>query len=137
MHQHYLIIDFNYFFLCNRKGVPGVLSKDIIYQFRSKFYADPRNLQSQNVCARIDPAEAAISRKNVESTNHVFQHKVESEGKPMTNQKSSGRCWIFAAMNAMRVPFMKQYNIEEFEFSQNYLFFWDKVCGPLMAHFHR
>lgn len=39
----------------------------------------------------------------------------------------SGRCWIFSCLNAMRLPFMKKYNIEEFEFSQSYLFFWDKV----------
>lgn len=49
------------------------------------------------------------------------------EVKPMTNQKSSGRCWIFAMLNAMRIPFIKQYNLEEFEFSQAHLFFWDKV----------
>ncbi|XP_010114491.1 PREDICTED: bleomycin hydrolase, partial [Chlamydotis macqueenii] len=48
-------------------------------------------------------------------------------GKPVTNQKNSGRCWIFSCLNAMRLPFMKKYNIEEFEFSQSYLFFWDKV----------
>ena len=30
------------------------------------------------------------------------------EVKPMTNQRSSGRCWVFAALNAMRIPFMKE-----------------------------
>lgn len=38
-----------------------------------------------------------------------------------------GRCWIFSCLNVMRLPFMKMFNIEEFEFSQSYLFFWDKV----------
>lgn len=38
-----------------------------------------------------------------------------------------GRCWIFSCLNVMRLPFMKKFNIEEFEFSQSYLFFWDKV----------
>jgi bleomycin hydrolase len=56
----------------------------------------------------------------------LFVFKVD-EVKPMTNQKSSGRCWIFALLNAMRIPFVKQYNLEEFEFSQAHLFFWDKV----------
>lgn len=45
----------------------------------------------------------------------------------MTNQKYSGRCWIFAALNVIRLPFVKQYNLEDFEFSQAYLFFWDKI----------
>jgi aminopeptidase C len=56
----------------------------------------------------------------------AFYLKVE-EVKPMTHQKSSGRCWIFAVLNAVRIPFVKQYNVEEFEFSQAHLFFWDKV----------
>lgn len=53
--------------------------------------------------------------------------QVDPEGKPITNQKGTGRCWIFACLNAIRIPFMRKYNIEDFEFSQAYLFFWDKV----------
>lgn len=45
----------------------------------------------------------------------------------MTNQKNSGRCWIFATLNVIRLPFIKNHNLEEFEFSQGYLFFWDKI----------
>jgi bleomycin hydrolase len=111
----------------NFNGAAGVLSKDILSQLRSKFYSDPRNIQAQNVCVRVDPFEACLSRKTVETTNHVFQHKVEIEGKPVTNQKNTGRCWLFATLNVIRVPFVKKHNLEEFEFSQNYLFFWDKV----------
>lgn len=48
----------------------------------------------------------------------LFLKQVESEGKPVTNQENSGRCWLFAALNVMRLPFMKKYAIEEFEFSQ-------------------
>jgi len=53
--------------------------------------------------------------------------QIDTEGKPITNQKNSGRCWVFAALNVIRVPFMQQRNLDEFEFSQAYLFFWDKV----------
>ena len=59
-------------------------------------------------------------------TEQNFAFKVE-EVKPVTNQKSSGRCWLFACLNAMRVAFMKENSLEEFEFSQSYLFFWDKI----------
>lgn len=82
---------------------------------------------AQNVCSSNDPFEVALSRKKLEETQFVFNHKVENEGKPVTNQKNSGRCWIFAALNVMRLPFMKQLNIDDFEFSQGYLFFWDKI----------
>jgi len=58
--------------------------------------------------------------------------QIESEGKPVTDQKSSGRCWIFALLNCMRLPVMKQLKLEDLEFSQNYLFFWDKVQQQLI-----
>lgn len=105
----------------------GALTKEVIAQLRNKFFAEPRNIQAQNVCSRSDPIEACISRQTYQIDNHIFQHKVDSEVKPVTNQKKSGRCWLFAALNVMRIPFMKQHNLEEFEFSQSYLFFWDKV----------
>ena len=52
---------------------------------------------------------------------------METEGKPVTNQKSSGRCWLFACLNVARQPFVKHYNLEDFEFSQAHLFYWDKI----------
>ncbi|XP_037974586.2 bleomycin hydrolase isoform X2 [Plutella xylostella] len=103
------------------------LTLEALNKLRSDFYADPKNELAQNVCTRFDPFEVAISRKKADSTLHVYNIKIESEGKPVTNQESSGRCWLFAALNCMRLPFMKKYAIEEFEFSQSYLFFWDKV----------
>lgn len=45
----------------------------------------------------------------------------------MTNQKSSGRCWLFAACNVFRVAIQQKYKIKDFELSQSYLYFWDKV----------
>lgn len=44
----------------------------------------------------------------------------------VTNQKSSGRCWIFAAMNVLREAAAKNCGMESVELSQNYIAFWDK-----------
>ncbi|XP_072381809.1 bleomycin hydrolase [Diabrotica undecimpunctata] len=107
--------------------VQGFLDEEILGNFRKEFYADQKNLLAQNVCSKIDPFEAALRRKTLEETHHVFNHKIEAEGKPVTNQRSSGRCWLFAALNVIRLPFVKHHNIEDFEFSQAYLFFWDKI----------
>ncbi|KZS17904.1 Bleomycin hydrolase [Daphnia magna] len=102
------------------------LTSDVVERLNNSFHKDPKNLLAQNACTKYDPLEMCLSRKRLEEIHHVFTHKVD-EVKPMTNQKSSGRCWIFAMLNAMRIPFVKHYNLEEFEFSQAYLFFWDKV----------
>ncbi|XP_046979472.1 bleomycin hydrolase isoform X1 [Schistocerca americana] len=105
----------------------AALTPEILQRFRTNFYSEPKNCLAQNACTRTDPLDVCMSRKQLEETQHVFTHKVEIEGKPVTNQKTSGRCWLFAALNVMRVPFMKHYNLDEFEFSQAYLFFWDKI----------
>ena len=44
----------------------------------------------------------------------------------VTNQKSSGRCWLFAAANVLRERIAKEKNLENFELSQSHLAFWDK-----------
>ncbi|KAG5900093.1 hypothetical protein JTB14_016062 [Gonioctena quinquepunctata] len=105
----------------------GVLNADVLEKFRKQFFAEEKNVLAQNVCSRVDPFDVALSRKVLAETQHVFNHKIEAEGKPVTNQKSSGRCWLFAALNVIRLPFIKQLNLEDFEFSQGHLFFWDKI----------
>ena len=51
---------------------------------------------------------------------------IDIETMEVTNQKSSGRCWLFAATNVLRERIAKEKNIEFFELSQSYLAFWDK-----------
>ena len=84
----------------------SVLTADVIDDFRSAFESDPKNRFSQNVVTKHDPLESCLTRKTLETTNHVYTHKTD-EFKPVTNQRSSGRCWIFACLNAMRIPFIK------------------------------
>ena len=45
----------------------------------------------------------------------------------VANQKNSGRCWIFAGLNILREEVAKRYDIEDFELSQNYIAFYDKL----------
>ncbi|XP_043461903.1 bleomycin hydrolase [Leptopilina heterotoma] len=111
----------------NKMSCSGALSEDYLQKLYKEFYNDPRNIAAQNVCTKVNPSEACISRQVVQNSNHVFTYKIDPEGKPITEQKSSGRCWLFAFLNVVRSPFMKKYSLEEFEFSQSYLFFWDKI----------
>jgi bleomycin hydrolase len=61
------------------------------------------------------------------SDTQTFNVTIPFEGAPITNQRSSGRCWLFATTNVLRVAIMKKHNLKEFELSQAYLFFWDKL----------
>lgn len=135
--------------LCYMLSVTAPISSADLSNWRKAFYSEPKNIIAQNGCSRVDPLEMCTSRQKQQGTQHVYNHKVshtyvstytpqlghlfffyfqiETEGKPVTNQKSSGRCWLFAALNVIRVPFIKHYNLEEFEFSQSYLFYCDKI----------
>ncbi|CAN7985454.1 unnamed protein product, partial [Ixodes hexagonus] len=103
------------------------LQKDVLEKFQREFQKDPRNRLAQNVCTKVDMKDVYLNHQTATNMHHVVSHKVDIEGKPVTNQKVSGRCWIFACLNAMRVPMMRHLQLEELEFSQAYLFFWDKA----------
>lgn len=56
--------------------------------------------------------------------NRAFSIDIPT-GKVSAQQKS-GRCWLFATLNTLRHDFAKEYKVKDFEFSQNYLSFWDR-----------
>lgn len=57
--------------------------------------------------------------------HRVFSNEIKT-GK-VSNQKHSGRCWSFATLNTLRHRFASKYHVKDFELSQNYLFFWDRI----------
>jgi bleomycin hydrolase len=69
--------------------------------------------------------QSAKSINSIIENTHEFSIEVKT-GK-ITNQKQSGRCWMFAALNVMRLEIMKTLNLETFELSQAYPFFFDKL----------
>ncbi|GAC72542.1 bleomycin hydrolases and aminopeptidases of cysteine protease family [Moesziomyces antarcticus T-34] len=74
------------------------------------------------------PIAASLHRRETEvSCAHVFSHAIPYEVKPVVNQKSSGRCWLFATCNVIRHQAAKVLELDEFELSQSYLSFWDKL----------
>ena len=61
-----------------------------------------------------------------ENTNFTFSVNVPTMA--CTNQRSSGRCWLFSALNVLRESIAKKLNIKgNFELSQNFLSYYDKL----------
>ena len=71
-----------------------------------------------------DIMEAAYDNTYAGNMPYVFS--IDIPTLPPTNQGSSGRCWLFSALHVMREHTAKKYNLDAFEFSENYLSFWDK-----------
>ena len=67
----------------------------------------------------------ALDRRRLQSLDHSFS--VVLDDWKVTNQRASGRCWMFAALNLMRAQATKRFKRKDFEFSQSYLQFWDKL----------
>ena len=86
-----------------------------------------QNRLALSALSGTDPKQVLTQRSATISDTQNFNIKIKLEGAPITNQRSSGRCWLFAATNVFRVAIMRRYNLKEFELSQSYLFFWDKL----------
>ncbi|KAI0305586.1 hypothetical protein B0F90DRAFT_1910679 [Multifurca ochricompacta] len=69
--------------------------------------------------AKTQLARAILSHSNFRDvlvTNvHVFNTELDFKTGPITNQKSSGRCWLFATTNVLRYEIMKKFNLKEFQ----------------------
>jgi len=102
----------------------GALDASRVAALRSTFDGEPRNRLAQNAVTRNEIDAVAVNRAIVTSTDHTFSHLLDKWA--VTDQKRSGRCWLFAGMNLFRVGAMEQMDLKGFEFSQTYLFFWDK-----------
>ncbi len=74
--------------------------------------------------ARTDLNSVDVVGRAAMEMKHTFS--VEIPTLDVTNQKKSGRCWLFAAANVLREKIAKELNLKQFELSQSYLAFWDK-----------
>jgi bleomycin hydrolase len=105
--------------------VLGDLTAQDLAFFQSDFESSPANRQAMNAVCTTPVTKVALNRRKAALVNNTFSlHLPEN---PATNQKGSGRCWMFAALNTFRTKAAKAMNLENFELSQNYTMFWDKL----------
>jgi len=96
-----------------------------IEEFRKSFDSDPSATIAQNAVSNADLSTLALRRELVQNMDFSFSTKLDEWN--ATNQRRSGRCWLFAALNLFRVGAMKKMNVKNFEFSQAHIHFWDKL----------
>lgn len=106
-------------------NVDSNLSPQLIGKIRSAYEMDSHTRSMMNSVTNNDIKSLALNRDIVQNHNELYSHKIKTKG--ITNQKKSGRCWLFAGLNVLRPEVIKKYKLEGFELSQNYLAFWDKL----------
>ncbi len=96
-----------------------------IERFTKQFQSNPAHRLAQNAVTNASLEDVALDRTVVTSIATSMSHHLDDW--EVTNQKQSGRCWLFAGLNLLRYGAAASMGVKEFEFSQNYLLFWDKL----------
>ncbi len=96
-----------------------------IDKFKSNYDLNDKNYIAQNAVVNNGILDSCKSSNSIISNSNEFS--ISLEAGDITNQQKSGRCWMFAALNVMKLPVMKNLNLKTIELSQNYPLFWDKL----------
>lgn len=103
----------------------GGIDSDMLSRLRDSYKNTPADRAISNAMRSSDIEILAVNADNKNLIDNNFSHRVKSKG--ITNQKSSGRCWLFTGLNVLRAQMMADNDIPELELSQNYNFFFDQL----------
>lgn len=103
----------------------GGISREMLGRLRSGYANTASDRAIRNALNKTDIATIAANADNRCPVDQSFTYRVP--GKGITNQKSSGRCWLFTGLNVLRSQMMANNNLAQLELSQNYNFFYDQL----------
>ena len=103
----------------------GALTAEQLANFHAQVRNNTPLRLMQNVVTQHDVNEVALNRNVVTEAAHNFSNVLDDW--KVTNQARSGRCWMFAGLNLFRSETKNVLNLKQFEYSQNYVMFWDKL----------
>lgn len=106
--------------------ISGGITAEMMQQMQQTYVGSASDKALRNVLVTNSPAKLALNHENATKFDSHFSNRVES--KAITDQKSSGRCWMFTGMNVLRNQAIRHHNLPaDFQFSQAYLFFYDQL----------
>ena len=109
--------------------MPAKAQKDItpqmLQQFQNSYKSEGADKALDNAVAANDIKVLALNNETMAQFDTEFSNKVNSKG--VTNQRGSGRCWLFSGLNVLRAKMIAKYNLGAMEFSENYCFFYDQL----------
>ena len=103
----------------------GGISKQMLQQIEKQNAPTPSDHALRNALASNAIDALAKNQQNAGALDTYFS--VETKKQSITNQKSSGRCWMFSGLNVLRANFAKRTDSLKVTFSQDYLFFYDQL----------
>ncbi len=103
----------------------GGIDSDMLSRLKASYQPTGAQKAIRNALNAADLDKLARNAENLGNFDTSFSHKVSSNG--ITNQKQSGRCWLFTGLNVLRSQIMAKQDLKELELSQNYNFFFDQL----------
>lgn len=91
------------------------------------FNKDTKNIITRNAINSVGSTFAITNSNEASKVNHIFLNTLKRKSLKSTDQGQSGRCWIFAGLNVFRHSIIAALGLKDFQFSQTYLFFYDKI----------
>ncbi|MBQ6237563.1 MAG: C1 family peptidase [Bacteroidales bacterium] len=104
----------------------GGITSEMMQQIKKSYGGTASDKAMRNILVNQSPQKLAMNYENATKFDSHFSNRVVS--KAVTDQKSSGRCWMFTGMNVLRNQAIRKHNLPaDFQFSQAYLFFYDQL----------
>ena len=103
----------------------GGIDAQMLQELKASYAPTGAEKALQNVMLANSVKVLSVNQENLNEMDTHFSHSVNSKG--ITDQKSSGRCWLFTGMNVLRAKMIANENLGAFEFSQVYNFFFDQL----------
>lgn len=101
------------------------ITEQMLNDFRQNTELKGAEKAIQNALAATDIRNLALNHENQQEKNTFFSNSVPSKG--ITDQESSGRCWLFTGMNVLRSKMINEKQLNSMNFSHIYLFFYDQL----------
>jgi len=103
----------------------GGISADMLAEISKGYEGSLADRAIRNALNTAPITTLAANAQNPVMYDKDFTYRVHTKG--ITNQKSSGRCWLFSGLNVLRADVISKYGLDKFEFSECYCFFWDQL----------
>ena len=103
----------------------GGISADMLKEISKGYAGTAADKALRNALNTTSITVLAENADNLAMIDTHFSDKVKTRG--ITDQKSSGRCWLFSGLNVLRARMIDRFDLGDFTFSQNYLFFYDQL----------
>lgn len=103
----------------------GAITPEMMGRLQASFKNEPADKAVRNALGAYDANKLALNQENLEDFDTEFSIRVKSKG--ITDQKHSGRCWLFTGLNVLRAKAISKHSLKEFQFSQAYIFFYDQL----------